>query len=177
MPAADLQPLTWRQLSPGVRVDLQQKITGLYGRGGDAGAFDALEFDKQQSLLLFVRRLNHLQLWGVVRRVENVYGTGGVGMNFIAWPFISAALSGRRDFTKLFAKHRDALKGFRERRRESAALHFLLEDDGREYRWSVHFDLHNPLGSPLGAWRHLFYENLRSINPEWRIIGNKISTS
>ena len=66
-----------------MRVELQQKLAGLYGRGGDAEAFDALELDKQQSLLIFVRRLNHLQLWSVVRRVENVYGTGGVGMNFM----------------------------------------------------------------------------------------------
>ncbi|MBA2647544.1 MAG: hypothetical protein H0U81_12180 [Pyrinomonadaceae bacterium] len=176
MSAADSLPLMWRQLSPDVRADLQQKLTGLYERSGDAEAFDALEHDKQQSLLIFVRRLNHLQLWGVVRRVENVYGTGGVGMNFIAWPFISTALSGRRDFTRLFAKHRGSLNGFRERRRECVALHFLHEDDRREYRWSVHFDLHNPLSSPSSAWRHLLYENLRSINPDWRIISHKIST-
>ncbi|HVF86891.1 MAG TPA: hypothetical protein VM866_04845 [Pyrinomonadaceae bacterium] len=177
MPAADPPPLTWRQLPPDVRVDLQQKLIGLYGRGADAEAFDALELDKQQSLLIFVRRLNHLQLWSVVRRVENVYGTGGVGMNFISWPSISAALSGRRDFTKLFAKHRGSLKGFRERRRESAALHFLCEDDRREYRWSVHFDLHNPLSSPSSAWRHLTQEKLRAMSPGWRTIRDKLSAS
>lgn len=174
---ADPLILTWPQLPPDTRADLRQKLSGLYGRDGEAAAFDALELDKQQALLIFVNRLNHLQLWKLVRRVENIYGTGGVGMNFVAWPAINAALSGRRDFTELFAKHRGGLRGFRERRGRAAALHFLHEGGGREYCWSVHFDLYDPLSSPLGAWRHLVREKLRAMNPDWRVIRKELAES
>jgi hypothetical protein len=154
-----------------VRAALEGKLEGLYGHDGDERAFDALAFDKQQSLLIFARRLGVLNLWQPVARIENVYGEGGVGMNFSADDRLAARLLARDDFTRLWAAHRQSgANGFRERRRTRAALHFLYKGEGRERVWSVHFDLYNPLASPVNAWRHLFREHLRGATPDWRAI-------
>lgn len=152
-----------------VREALERKLEGLYEAVGDEEAFDNLEAEKQQALLLLARRMRELKLWDSVRRVENVYGTGGVGMNFRAWPVLAAELRRRKDFTARFARHRDNDGGFLERGRASALLHFLYRDEG-ERRWAVHFDLYNPWSSMQSAWRHLFYEKLRGIAPDWRAI-------
>ncbi|MGH9900849.1 MAG: hypothetical protein ACRD68_03315 [Pyrinomonadaceae bacterium] len=176
----DVRPARWADLTGDVRAALGKRLDGLYGCDGDEEAFDALAVDKQQALLLFVSRLSCLKLWRAVLRVENVYGTGGVGMNFTARPSLMRALRLRRDFTGLFASHRDSRGGFRERRRASAALHFLYSDGEGGRRWSVHFDLHNPLASPSGAWRHLFYEEFSGVTPDWRAVraafGNELSS-
>ncbi|HEV7842307.1 MAG TPA: hypothetical protein VGO69_01350, partial [Pyrinomonadaceae bacterium] len=74
--------LRWQELSDEARDALEQKLKGLYGAERDEAAFDNLVVDKQQALLLLTNRLRELALWASVRRVENVYGTGGVGMNF-----------------------------------------------------------------------------------------------
>jgi hypothetical protein len=176
--AGDAQlPKRWRELSEDLRAALAGKLDGLYGATGDEQAFDALEVNKQQALLLFVGRLGNLHLWREVERVENVYGRGGVGMNFAASALLEPSLRSRTDFTSRWASHQDATGGFRERRRRSAALHFLYAGEGRARRWSVHFDLYNPLASPLGAWQHLLQETLRGVTPDWQMIRAELHTA
>ncbi len=169
--------LSWPQLTAETRVALGRTLEGLYERQDAAAAFDALAVDKQQALLLFVRRLGQLGLWQAVRRVVNIYGEGGVGIDFEASPLFVSTLRRRPDFTRLLAARRGCMIGFRERRRRRAALHFLqcahAEQDGR--RWSVHFDLYNPIASPSSAWRHLYHESLRKVTPDWRIIKKELA--
>jgi hypothetical protein len=167
--AVDAKRLRWRELADDVQEALGLRLKGLYGGSGADVAFDNLALDKQQALLLLTQRLQELGLWDSVRRVENVYGTGGVGMSFRAWPELAAKLDRRRDFTRRFARHRDNAGGFLERGRRLASLHFLYEDRG-ERLWAVHFDLYNPWSSPANIWRHLFYEKILGVTPDWRTI-------
>ncbi|HEY0079038.1 MAG TPA: hypothetical protein VGB73_10360 [Pyrinomonadaceae bacterium] len=160
----------WRELSPEIRAALARKLDGLYGAECDERAFDGLAVDKQQALLIFARRMERLKLWGAVERVENVYGTGGVGMNFRARPLLASVLRLREDFSALWAAHAGTSGGFRERRRARATLHFLYTGDEPRRVWTVHFDLYNPLASLVGAWRHFYHESLRSSTPDWRAI-------
>jgi hypothetical protein len=157
-----------------VRGALEGKLKGLYGNERDEDAFDNLGVDKQQALLLLSGRLRELRLWSSVRWVENVYGVGGVGMNFRAWPELLSILRRRKDFTARFARHRDNAGGFLERGRPRGSLHFLYQA-GAERLWAVHFDLYNPWSSPLGALRHLLYEKLRGETPDWRTVGAAFS--
>jgi hypothetical protein len=161
--------LRWRELSPEALDALEGKLKGLFDAARDEEAFDNLAVDKQQALLLLMHRLHELGLWRYVRRVENVYGVGGVGMNFRAWPELASALRSRKDFTTRFARHRDNQGGFIELGRTAASLHFLYTDRG-ERRWSGHFDLYNPWSSPASALRHLLYEKLKGVVPDWRAI-------
>ena len=163
----------WLNLSQDTRDALEGKLKGLYGAGRDREAFDNLAVDKQQALLLLLHRLGELQLWGAVRRVENVYGEGGVGMNFRAWPELLSKLKGRRDFTARFARHKDNVAGFLERGRTRGSLHFLYQEE-RGRVWGVHFDLYNPW-SLAGAVRHLLYEKLRGETPDWRAVRAALS--
>jgi hypothetical protein len=170
--------LAWQELPADVRAALEGRLEGLYnatsdvgeaGEAGDASVFDALPVDKQQALLIFVRRLSRLRLWRAVVRVTNVYGEGGVGLEFIAAPGLKSRLRRDRRFTARFAAHRDTAEGFYEFRRPTAALHFLrARRGGRE--WAVHFDLYAPLASPLSALRHLWHEKLRAETPRWEEI-------
>ncbi|MBC7912058.1 MAG: hypothetical protein H7Y30_16235 [Pyrinomonadaceae bacterium] len=162
--------LRWRELSAETRNALERKLEGLYGHDRDAAAFDALAPDKQQALLILLRRFRELELWDSVRRIENVYGEGGVGMNFSAWPVLLSTLRRREDFTAMFARHSDNTGGLMERGRTRASLHFLYLDKGGVRRWAVHFDLYNPWASPLNAWRHLLHEKLRGETPDWKTI-------
>lgn len=168
--------LGWRELDAETRASLQGKLAGLYGHERDESAFDSLAVDKQQALLILMRRFAELKLWDTVRRVENVYGEGGTGMNFAAWPLLESTLRRRDDFTAWFATHGDTTGGFLERGRTRAALHLLYVDDaGRQQqpeqrRWAAHFDLYNPWASPVNAWRHLLHEKLRHETPGWRVI-------
>lgn len=162
-------PLRWTDLPAASRAALTGKLAGLYGAEGDAAAFDALAVDKQQALLLLAARLRRLDLWHAVKRIENVYGLGGVGMNFAAWPVLASALRRHKSFTPRFAGHKDTAGGFLEIGRPRAALHFLYTED-TERRWAVHFDWHGPLASPLSALRHLYYEKWRRATPDWRAI-------
>ena len=161
---------SWRDLSATMRAALEGKLKGLYGAERDETAFDALAFDKQQALLVLVKRWRELKLWEAVRRVENVYGEGGVGMNFAAWPLLKSTLDRRDDFTRLFASHSDTSGGFLERGRRLAALHILYVEERDERRWAAHFDLYNPWVSPMNAWRHLLHEKMRGETPDWRVI-------
>lgn len=162
--------LRWRELSDEVRDALGPGIKGLYDAASTEAAFDNLTVDKQQALLLLLGRLRELSLWQSVRRVENVYGEGGVGMNFTAWPDLLSELKRRKDFTSRFASHRDCAGGFIEKGRARGALHFLYQVEGGRTSWAVHFDLYNPWSSPLNAWRHLLYEKVRGVTPDWRVV-------
>lgn len=173
-PLATGQVLTWRELSAATRHALDQRLIGLYERETDESAFDALALDKQQALLILLRRFRELKLWETVRRVENVYGLGGVGMNFAVWPFIKSTLERRADFTSWFARHRDTTGGWIERGVGRASLHVLYVDKDGERRWAAHFDLYNPWASPMNAWRHLLNEKFRHYTPDWRAIGSSL---
>lgn len=162
--------MRWQELTEETRSTLARKLEGLYAHERDESAFDSLAEDKQQALLILQARMQELGLWEAVRRVENVYGAGGVGMNFKAWPFLLSMLRARGDFTSLFAKHKGNTGGFLERGRPRASLHFLYVDTEEARRWAVHFDLYNPWASPAGAWRHLLHEKLRGETPDWQTI-------
>lgn len=168
--------LCWRELTPDTRASLERKLEGLYGNERDESAFDALAVDKQQALLIIVRRWRELKLWDTVRRVENVYGEGGTGMNFAAWPLLESTLRRRNDFTRLFARHGDTTGGFLERGKGRGSLHILYVDE-RERRWAAHFDLYNPWASPLNAWRHMLHEKIRHETPGWRVIRSALWNS
>lgn len=172
--ASPLAPLRWRELSPGTRETLDRRLEGLYGHERDESAFDALAVDKQQALLVIVRRFLELNLWDAVRRVENVYGLGGVGMNFKAWPELTSGLQARREFTTRWANHHDTTGGFLERGVSRASLHLLYVDDEGQRLWAAHFDLYNPWASPLNAWRHWRNEKNRGSVPDWRTIGSSL---
>ncbi len=165
--------LRWRRLPVEMRRALEHRLEGLYGHRQDEAAFDSLQVDKQQSLLLVARRFQELGLWGDVRRVENVYGLGGVGMDFAARPALKTKLSRDKNFTTRFAGHHNTSGGFIERRRRRASLHILFVENG-ECRWAAHFDLYNPLAWPLNTWRHLLYEKICGITPDWRAIGDEL---
>ncbi|HVG30510.1 MAG TPA: hypothetical protein VM864_12460 [Pyrinomonadaceae bacterium] len=159
-------PLAWDDLPPPLRDALAGRLAGLYGAASDRAAFDAAGVDKQQSLLLFAGRLGQLKLWGEVSRVTNVYGEGGVGIEFEAERGLSKRLRRSLQFTGRFAAHRGTAEGFYEKGRRTAALH-LLRARPREQLWAAHFDLYSPLANPLSALRHLWHEKLRGRTPGW----------
>jgi hypothetical protein len=81
-PAAAMNPLRWHDLTAGARELLQGKLAGLWGAASDAAAFDSWTIDKQQAMLMLLDRLDEKGLWHLVKRVTNVYGEGGVGLQF-----------------------------------------------------------------------------------------------
>ena len=166
--------LTWATLPTEARELLCGKIAGLWGAETDAAAFDSWALDKKQALLLLVDRLYAKGLWDLVRRVTNVYGEGGVGIEFEAWPRIESTLSARRDFTRRFANHKYTSSGFYEKDRDTAILHFLFQE-GEPRRWYVHFDLYSPIHSPGSAFRHLRHEFLGKLKPDWRLIAKHLT--
>jgi len=166
--------LTWATLPIETRELLRDKLAGLWGADTDAIAFDSWALDKKQALLLLVDRLYAKGLWDLVRRVTNVYGEGGVGIEFEAWPRIESTLSARRDFTQRFANHKDTSGGFYEKDRDTAILHFLFQE-GEPRRWYVHFDLYSPIHSPGSAFRHLRHEFLGKLKPDWRLIAKHLN--
>lgn len=162
-------PLSWCELPPDVRQALTGKLVSLWDAPGDEYAFDSLSIDKQQALILILRRLDASALWHTVKKIDNVYGDGGVGIGFTAWPFIESTLSRRGDFTRLFANHKDTNGGFYQKGRAQAVLHFLYQE-GDPRKWYVHFDLYSPVHSLLSAVRHFRHEVLGKLKPDWRII-------
>ncbi|HKR22617.1 MAG TPA: hypothetical protein VJS17_08490 [Pyrinomonadaceae bacterium] len=175
-PAAMLSPLTWFELPFIKRELLEGKLAGLWGAPTDAAAFDSWTIDKQQAMILLLDRLHAKDLWHVVKRVTNVYGEGGVGLQFEAWPMIESTLIRRRDFTRLMANHKDTTGGFYERKRGAAILHFLFQE-GEPRIWYVHFDLYSPVHSPGSAFRHLRHEFLGKIRPDWQMIAKHLIDS
>jgi hypothetical protein len=166
--------LRWQDLPQATQEALSGKLEGLYGNARDEDAFDSLAVDKQQALLILARRFIELNLWTTVVRIGNVYGEGGVGMNFEPSPLLLALISTRLDFTNRFANHKDTTEGFIERGVGRASLHILYVDRGEERHWAAHFDLYNPWASPMNAWLHLLNEKIRGYTPDWRAIGASI---
>jgi hypothetical protein len=164
--ANDAPSLTWAELPDEQRELLTGKLAGLWGAPTDAAAFDSWPLDKKQGLLLLLERLWSKGLWHLVKRVTNVYGEGGVGLEFEAWPMIESTLSQRDDFTRL--------RGFYEKQREQAVLHFLFQE-GEPRRWYVHFDLYSPVHSPASALKHFRYEYLGKVRPDWKTIARCLS--
>lgn len=162
-------PLRWSGLPYEIRESLTGKLAGLWQSPTDAAAFDSWSLDKQQALLLVLGRLQAKGLWHLVKQIVNVYGEGGVGIQFLAWPMIESTLSRRKDFTRLFANHRDTSGGFYEKNRGEAILHFLFQE-GDPRQWYVHFDHYSPVHSILSALHHLRYEFIGGLKPDWRII-------
>jgi hypothetical protein len=177
MPEADaLEPvLSWSMLPAETRALLAGKLAGLWGATTDAAAFDSWPLDKQQALLLLLDRLYAKGLWSVVKHVTNIYGEGGVGLEFEAWPRIKSTLSSRSDFSPRFASHAGTSGGFYEKDRDTAILHFLFQE-GEPRRWYVHFDLYSPIHSPRSIFRHLRHEYLGNTKPDWRMIARQLET-
>lgn len=174
MSDTDDAKLRWDDLPEAFSDELARKLEGLYGHADAASAFDSLAADKQQALLLFAERLNDLNLWGEIESIENVYGVGGVGMNFRARRGLANALAAHGQFTSRFASHGDCAEGFCETGRSLAALHFLRMK-GEATLWAVHFDLHAPAASPLSALRHLWSEKVRGETPGWEEIKSALA--
>lgn len=164
-----INQLRWSDLSREQREALSGKLVGLWGAPNDIEAFNSLAVEKQQALLLVLSRTKARKLWSAVRQITNIYGEGGVGMGFFAWPMIRSALERSRDFTKLFANHKDTTGGFYEKGRATSVLHFLYID-GEPAKWFVHFDLHSPVYSPVSAYKHLRVEFIGKVTPDWRMI-------
>ncbi len=166
--------LTWATVPAATRELLSGRLAGLWEAPTDQAAFDSWPLDKKQAMLLLLERMQAKGLWELVKRVTNVYGEGGVGLEFEAWPKIESTLSRRRDFTRRFANHDDTSGGFYEKDRSVAVLHFLFQE-GEPRRWSVHFDLYSPVHSPGSAFRHLRHEMLGGVKPDWRVIAKHLN--
>ncbi len=163
------QKLLWPDLPFDTRDLLSGKLNRLYGATTDPTAFNSLDVDKQQALLLISTRMEAKGLWKAVRSVDNVYGLGGVGMGFTAWPMIESELRRRRDFTRRFARHRNTKGGFYEKGRARAVLHFIFQE-GNPRPWYVHFDLYSPVFSFTSLMEHLRFEVLGNLRPDWQMI-------
>lgn len=162
--------LSWAELSAAAQLALTGKLEGLYGQPTASAAFASLAPDKQQALLLLWQRFAEYDLWEHLRHIENVYGVGGVGMNFSAWPTFSAVLNWHPRFTSRLAKRRNTTGGFRELRVRQCGLHLLYNGDGDARRWDAHFDRYNPLFSPHNTVRHIWHEVLHSRAPDWAVV-------
>lgn len=172
--APSQKPILWKDLPEDIREALTGKLSGLWGAVSDESAFNNCAVDKQQTLLIFVERLRAKNLWQIIRKIENVYGEGGVGIAFSAWPLVLSTLSGRKDFTRLMANHNDTTGGFYEKGRADAVLHFLYMD-AKPQKWYVHFDLYSPVHSPVSAFKHLRYEFIGKLTPGWQMIQECLS--
>lgn len=172
--SGDVEPeITWTTLPAETRELLARKLVGLWNAPSDQAAFDSWPLDKRHALLLLLDRMYAKGLWHLVKRVTNVYGEGGVGLEFEAWPRIQSTLANRRDFTRRFANHGDTTGGFYEKNRGAAVLHFLFQE-GEPRRWYVHFDLYSPVHSIGSALRHLRHEFLGKLKPDWREIAKHL---
>lgn len=164
--------LSWSDLSSEVRESLSGKLIELWGAESDEAAFNSWAVDKQQGMLQLLERLKAKDLWHLVRQVTNVYGEGGVGLEFIAWPMLESTLKQRNDFTSYLANHSDTDGGFYEKDRDEVILHFLFRE-GEPRMWFVHFDLYSPVHSMSSAVRHFRYEFLGKVKPDWRSIKDR----
>ena len=162
--------LGWAELPAETRAQLAGRLAGLYGHGTDESAFDSLAEDKRQALQIFVRRFARFGLWHAVERVTNVYGEGGVGIEFVTREGFHESLGSHPRFSPRFAGHGGPTDlGYYEKQRARAALHFLrMRADPS--RWAAHFDEHGPLGGPVSLLRHIWHEVVRGRTPGWRVI-------
>jgi hypothetical protein len=167
--------LLWSHLHRDTRAALKGKLDGLFGWPHTAEVFDSLAVDRQQALLLLLRRFQELNLWHAVRSITNVYGEAGVGIEFVSWPMLRATLERRQCFTRLLAGHRNNEGGFRERKkRRGPALHIVMVAQAKN-DWAAHFDRYDPLWSILDLWRHLFREGWCRELPNWQQIGGPLT--
>jgi len=173
-PSSQVSPILWKDLSEDSREALTGKLAGLWGAASDEAAFNACAIDKQQTLLLLASRLRAKGLWHIIRKIDNVYGEGGVGISFSAWPIAESTLRARKDFTHLLANHKDTTGGFYEKGRAEAVLHFHYVE-GVPRKWYVHFDLYSPVHSPVSALKHLRYEFVGKLTPDWRMIQQRLN--
>src|SRR5262245_33047987 len=120
--------LTWVDLSGETKDLLNGKLAGLWGATSDAAAFDSWPLDKKKGHLMLRKRMDARNLWHLFKRITNVYGEGGVWLQFEAWPMIESTLSRRNDFTRMMANHKDTTGGFYEKQRAAAILHFLFQE-------------------------------------------------
>ena len=171
--ASDVDHLRWSDLSDDVREGLTGRLSGLWGANGDEEAFNLLSVDKQQALLLILSRLLAKDLWQGVKSINNLYGEGGVGIEFTPWPTMESTLLRRRDFTQLLANHSDTKGAFYEKGRAEAALH-LLYVEGTPRKWYVHFDLYSPVHSPITFGKHFWHEVFGKVRPDWRAIKRRL---
>ena len=167
--------LMWADLSRETKEFLKGKLAGLWGAETDEAAFNSWTLDKKYALLLLLNRVRDKGLWHLVKRIENVYGEGGVGLQFEAWPMIESTLLRRDDFTRWLANHKDTSGGFYEKHRAEAVLHFLFQE-GQPRTWYVHFDLYSPVHSLRSVWKHLRHEFLGKLRPDWRMIAKSLNT-
>ena len=163
-----------RVLPIDTRQEISGKLAGLWGAASDELAFDNLAEDKQQSILLIYRSMQAKGLWRLIKKIDNVYGEGGVGIGFEAWPLIRSTLSRRKDFTTLFANHKDTTGGFYEKGRPDAVLHFLYQD-GKPPKWYVHYDLYSPVHSLKSCAQHFRHEFLGKLTPNWKMIAQRFT--
>lgn len=170
----DVKPNPWQDLPGDVREALTGRLSGLWGAVDDETAFNGLAVDKQQTLLILVSRLRTKNLWQVIKKIDNVYGEGGVGISFSAWPFVRSTLSARKDFTRLMANHKDTTGGFYEKGRGDVVLHFLYVE-GEPQKWYVHFDLYSPVHSPASALKHFRHEFIGKATPDWSMIKDRLN--
>jgi hypothetical protein len=160
----------WAELPAEARAQLEERLAGLYGHGTDESAYDSLAEDKRQALSIFVRRFSRFGLWHGVARVTNVWGEGGVGMDFVSRDGFEALIGSHPRFTPRFAGHGgQTAGGFYEKHRARAALHFLRMRAAPNL-WAAHFDEHGPAAGPLSLLRHLWHEVFRGRTPGWREI-------
>ena len=171
--APEVERLRWSDLAEDLRHSLKDRLTGLWGAPSDEAAFDSLSIDKQQALLLIHSRMDAKGLWQFVKQISNLYGEGGVGIEFTPRVEMAGMLASRKDFTRRLAKHRDTTGGFYEKGRAEAALHFLYVDQTPP-KWYVHFDLYSPVHSPSSALKHLRFEYLSKVKPDWRVIQQRL---
>ena len=165
--------LRWSDLPSETRELLSGRLIGIWGAPTDEAAFDSWPVDKQQALMILAHRMAEKKLWHLVKKITNVYGEGGVGIQFFAWPVIESTLKRRSDFTRRFANHKDTSGGFYEKRRGDAVLHFLFQE-GEPRQWYVHFDLYSPVHSVSSALKHLRHEFLGGLRPDWRLISEHL---
>ena len=170
------KPLLWENLTQAKQHSLLGKIEGLYNHTIAPAAFNSLSLDKQQALLLLLQQFSTLHIWQHVRKIENVYGEGGVGMNFIAWPSFLETLHWHKEFSRRMAKRPGNDGGFRERRARFGGLHILYKGKGESRNWDAHFDMFNPLFSPANAARHVWNEVINSRSPNWLMVRDWLKT-
>ena len=91
-PTTSLPLLQWVDLSRETKAFLKGKLAGLWGAETDEAAFNSWTLDKKYALLLLLNRIRAKELWHLVKRIDNVYGEGGVGLQFDAWPMIESTL-------------------------------------------------------------------------------------
>lgn len=171
--SSDASHLDWSDLSEDVRQELAGKLSGLWGSASDEEAFNLLSVDKQQALLLIHSRLLAKGLWQGVKSIINLYGEGGVGIEFTPWPTMESTLLRRPDFTQLLANHSDTNGAFYEKGRAEATLHLLFVEETPR-KWYVHFDLYSPVHSPVTAFKHLWHELVGKVRPDWRAIKRRL---